>query len=86
MFLLLLLLLYYFSCLWSIKKGERTLQQVEEEHEKLNEITRRSRKSEIQKNTIENVKNLYNSRQKVIDWLNDNSRIRSEAIHEANKK
>ena len=27
-----------------------------------------------------NVKNLYNSRQKIIDLLNDNSRITSEAI------
>ena len=29
---------------------------------------------------IENIKNLYNSRQKIIDLLNDNLRIRSEAI------
>ena len=35
---------------------------------------------------MENVKNLYNSRQKIIDLRNDNSRIRSEAISEANKK
>ena len=32
---------------------------------------------------IKNVKNLYNSRQKIIDLLNDNSRIRSEAIYKS---
>ena len=32
---------------------------------------------------MENAKNLYNSRQKVIDLLNDNSRIRSEAIYKS---
>ena len=32
---------------------------------------------------IKNVKNLYNSRQKIIDLLNDNSRIRSEAINKS---
>ena len=55
----------------------------------LNEITSSSRESEIQNNnnnTKENAKNLYNSRQKIIDLLNDNSTIRSEAIYEANKK
>ena len=30
---------------------------------------------------IENVKNLSNSRQKIIDLLNDNWKIRSEAIY-----
>ena len=40
----------------------------------------------MQSDTIKNVKNLYNSRQKIIDILNDNSRIRSEAICKANKK
>ena len=43
----------------------------------LNEITRGSKKSENQKNLIESGKNLYNSRQKVIDLLNGNSRIKS---------
>ena len=56
----------------------------------LNEITSSSRESEIQNNnnnnTIENAKNLYNSRQKNIDLLNDSSTIRSGAIYEANKK
>ena len=45
----------------------------------------------MQSDTIKNFKNLYNSRKKIIGLLNDNSRIRSEAIYkakqnEANKK
>ena len=47
-----------------LKRGDKTLQQVEEEQGKfkseLNEITKDSKKSESQKNTIGNVKNLYN--------------------------
>ena len=47
-----------------LKRGDKTLQQVEEEQGKfkseLNEITKGSKKSESQKNTIGNVKNLYN--------------------------
>ena len=64
-----------------MKKDDKTLQQVQGEQKKfkseLNEITRRSKKSENQKNTIESGKNLYNSRGKVVDLLNDNSRIKS---------
>ena len=57
----------------------------------LKEIRRGSKNPETQSNTIKNVKNLYNSRQKIVDLLNDNSRIRSEPIYkakqnEANKK
>ena len=40
-------------------------------------------KSESQLYSIENVKNLYDSIYKIIDLLNDNSRIRSEVISEA---
>ena len=32
---------------------------------------------------MEDVKNHYNSRQKIIDLLNDNSRIRSKAIYKS---
>ena len=38
-------------------------------------------KSEKQLYAIKNIKNLYNSRQKIIDLLNDNAKIRSEAIY-----
>ena len=32
---------------------------------------------------MKNIKNLYDSRQKVIDLLNDDAKIRSEAIHKS---
>ena len=64
-----------------MKNDDKTLKQVQGEQKKfkseLNEITRGLKKSENQKNLIESGKNLYNSRQKVIDLLNGNSRIKS---------
>ena len=73
-----------------LKNGDKTLSQVEEDQRKfrseLGQISSGYRKSENQLNTIRNVKNLYNSRQKIIDLLNDNSRIRSETIYKANIK
>ena len=75
-----------------MKKGDITLQQVEKQQKdfkkELNKITSGNpkHKSNSQLYVMENAKNLYNSRQKIIDLLNDNSRIRSEAIYEANKK
>ena len=71
------------------KNGEKTLQEVEEDQQyflkNLNEITSGNpkKKSEKQLYTIKNIKNLYNLRQKIIDLLNDNSRIRSEAIYKS---
>ena len=54
----------------------------------LNEIASRNRKhkSNNQLYVIKNVKNLYDSRQKIIDLLNDNSKIRSEAIYKSKQK
>ena len=43
-------------------------------------------KSQKQSYVIKNVKNLYNSRQKTIDLLNDNARIRSEAIYKSKQE
>ena len=66
-----------------LKNGDKTLSQVEDQRKfrsELGQISSGYRKSENQLNTIRNVKNLYNSRQKIIDLLNDNSRIRSEAV------
>ena len=40
-------------------------------------------KSEKQLYAIKNIKNLYNSRQKIIDLLNDNVKIRSEALYKS---
>ena len=50
----------------------------------LNEMTRGNtqKKSVDQIKTIENIKNLYKSRQKVVDLFNDFARIRSESIYE----
>ena len=64
-----------------LKNGEKTLQQVEEEQKcfkkNLNEITlgNPKHKSEKRSYTIENVRNLYYSRQKLIHLLNDNAKI-----------
>ena len=72
-----------------IKNGKKTLQQVEEEQKyfkkDLKEIKSGNldHKSEKQLYTIKNVKNLYDSRQKIINLLNDNAKIRSEAIYKA---
>ena len=59
-----------------LKKSDKTLKQVEKEQTdfktELNEITRGSKKSLTQLSTIKNVKNLYNSRQKTLDLLNNN--------------
>ena len=40
-------------------------------------------KSEKQLYEIENINNLYNSRQKIIDLLNDNVKIRSEFLYKS---
>ena len=61
-----------------MKNGDTTLQQVEKQQKdfkkELNEITSGNpkHKSNSQLYIIENVKNLYKSRQKIIDLLNDN--------------
>ena len=61
-----------------MKNGDTTLQQVEKQQKdfkkELNEITSGNpkHKSNNQLYVIENVKNLYNSRQKIINLLNDN--------------
>ena len=68
-----------------LKNGETTLQQIEEEQKDLNEIVKGNpeHKSDKQLYTIKNIKNLYDSRQKIINLLNDNSKIRSEAIYKS---
>ena len=72
-----------------IKNGATTLQQVEKQQKDFkkeqNEITSENLKykSNDQLHVTKNVKNLYNSRQKIIDLLNDNSRIRSESIYKS---
>ena len=72
-----------------MRNGDKTLQQVEEEQEKfkndLREISPENpkHKSKKQSYTIKNVRTLYKSRQKIIDLLNDNAKIRSETIYKS---
>ena len=72
-----------------MKNGDTTLQQVEKQQKdfkkELNEITSGNpkHKSNNQLYVIENVKRFYNSIQRIIDLLNDNSKIRSEAIYKS---
>ena len=72
-----------------MENGDTTLQQVEKQQKdfkkELNEITSGNpkHKSNNQLNVIKNVKNFYDSRQKIIDLLNDNSKIGSEAIYKS---
>ena len=72
-----------------MKDGEKTSQQVEEKQKyfkkDLNQIIlgNQKYKSEKQTYTIKNVRTLYDSRQRIIDLLNDNAKIRSEAIYKS---
>ena len=43
-------------------------------------------KEEYQLDTTKNVKNLYDSRQKIIDLFNDSAKIRSEALYETKEE
>ena len=69
-----------------LKDGEKRLQQVEEEQKYfkkyLKEITSGNSKHESEKQlyTIKNIRNIYDSRQKIINLLNDNAKNRSEVI------
>ena len=72
-----------------LKNSQKTLQQVEEHQKKiiseLNENTSGNpkHKSGKQSYPIKIVRNLYDSRQKIINLLNDNPKIRSEAIYKS---
>ena len=72
-----------------LKNVEKTLQQLEQEQKcfkkDLNEITSGNPKDKTEKQsyTIKNVRNLYDSRQKNINLLNDNAKIRSQAIYKS---
>ena len=70
-----------------IKKGnisiEKTEQDQNQSKSKLNEITvgNLNHKSKNQWHAIKNIKNLYNSRDKVIKLYNDYAKIISEAMY-----
>ena len=71
-----------------IRNSNISIKKAEEEQNKfqsnLGEITSGNRKyiKKYQLDTIKNAKNLYDSRQNIKNLLNDNSRIRSEALYE----
>ena len=77
-------LMYTYS---QLKNGEKTLQQVEEEQKDLNEITSGNPKykSEKQSFTVKNVRNFHDSRQKIINLLNNNAKSDLKPFTNQNK-
>ena len=76
-----------FSLFKKIRDGDISVEIAEEGQEKFRrefgqiKSGNPKRKSEMQLYTIKNVKNLYDSRQKIIDLFNDYSRIKSKSIY-----
>ena len=75
-----------FSLFKNIRDGDISLEMAEEDQKKIKrefgqiKSGNPNHKSNIQSYTIESVKNLYDSRQKIIDLFNNYSKIRSESI------
>ena len=71
-----------------IRNGNISLQKSEENQNKfksnLNKIASGNPKHK-EKYQLERIRNLYDSRQKVIDLFNDYAKVRSEAIYETKK-
>ena len=76
-----------FSLFKKIRDGEISLEMAEEYQEKFKREFSQTKsgnpkhKSEMQLYIIRNVKNLYDSRQKIIDLFNNYSKIKSESIY-----
>ena len=76
-----------FSLFKKIRDGDISLEMAEEDQEKFKrefgqiKSGNPKHKSEMQLYTIKNVKNLYDSRQKIIDLFNNYSKIKSEPIY-----
>ena len=76
-----------FGIFREIRDGNISLTKAEENQEdfkkEIDQITlgNPQHKEKYQLDTIKSVKNLYNSRQKIIDLFNDSAKIRSEAIY-----
>ena len=75
-----------------IRDGDKTLQEIEEDQKKFKSILGQitsgdsEHKEDHQKDVIKNAKNSrqnYNSRRKVINFFNDSTKIRSEAIYKS---
>ena len=71
----------------NIKEGYITLRKVTEKQKEfkleINKLVKRGKKSEEQISVINNIKTLYESREKVIKLFDDYSRLVSEAKHKA---
>ena len=69
-----------------LKSDNVSIEKIEEDKKKLeskiSEITRRNPKNrnKDQSDTIENIRNLYNSRKKTVKLYNDHAKITSEAM------
>ena len=75
-----------------IKNGNISIEKFEQDQNqyksKLNEITigNLNHKSKNQLHAIKNIKNLYNSRDKIIKLYNDHAKIISEAIYKTKQR
>ena len=80
-----------FNIFKEIRDGNKALQEIEKDQESLKSSLREialgspKYKEKYQLDTIKNVKNLRDSRQKVINLFNDNARIRSAAAYKSNQ-
>ena len=80
-----------FSLFKKIRDGDISLEMAEEDQKKFKrefgqiKSGNPDHKSDKQLYTIKNVKNLYDSRQKIMDLFNSYSKIRSEAIYKSKK-
>ena len=80
-----------FSLFKNIRDGDISLEMAEDDQKKFKREFSQIKsgnpdhKSDIQLYTVESVKNLYDSRQKIIDLFNSYSKIRSEAIYKSNQ-
>ena len=77
----------------SIHSGDKTLEDIEQEQNKFKkEITiikqgnPKKKRSEKQQETIDNIENLYKSRQKVVNMFNNYAKNVSKSIHEAKRE
>ena len=76
----------------SIHNGDKDLEDVEEEQKELKRDLGRIKqgdprnKSEEQQNTIDNIENLYNSREEVIKMFNDYARNKYRNIYDSKQE
>ena len=74
----------------SIHSGDKTLEDIEQEQNKfkkeiaiIKQGNPKKKRSEEQQETIDNIENLYKSRQKVVNMFNNYAKNVSESVYEA---